>query len=222
MNFNSNNEYKTISYYDGYNNGDYQNIISSTRTSYFDIINNLSKSKLNSTVETNFTIKHKKTKSQNLNVNFSNNLKQFVRENTENEENNYSDNSNEENDKSKNIIENDKANENEIEISKKKKENTNKINLKTLTKSQSIKKSRNHNSMMMNEPLVLSFKPNSFRKSVMVNQNNNNQYYKDISTRMNKKMKKLHEIQMEEDINNLYEEVKKKILKKVKMKYTII
>ncbi len=210
MNFNSNNEYKTISYYDGHNNGDYQNIISSTRTSYFDIINNLSKSKLNSTVETNFTIKHKKTKSQNLNVNFSNNLKQFVRENTENEENNYSDNSNEENDKSKNIIENDKANENEIETFKKKKENMNKINLKTLTKSQSIKKSRNHNSMMMNEPLVLSFKPNSFRKSVMVNQNNNNQYYKDISTRMNKKMKKLHEIQMEEDINNLYEEVKKK------------
>ena len=121
MNFNSNNEYKTISYYDGYNNGDYQNIISSTRTSYFDIINNLSKSKLNSTVETNFTTKHKKTKSQNLNVNFSNNLKQFVRENTENEENNYSDNSNEENDKLKNFIENDKTNENEIEISKKKK-----------------------------------------------------------------------------------------------------
>ena len=62
---------------------------------------------------------------------------------------------------------------------------------------------------MINKHQILSFPQNCFRRSSM-NKKNNDIHYKDISTRMNKKLKTILDKQKEVDLNNLYEEVKKK------------
>ena len=227
LNYNSdNNTYRTISYFDG-NNNDYQNIISSTKTSYFDIYNS-AKSKLNTTNDTNYTFKHKKNKSHNLNINFSNNLKNFVSENTESEESSNNNINNNEDNQFKTIEtfsnENDKLNINNINENKDNNNiknisinnniNLNNKNNKILISSQSIigNKSRNHKSVFMNEPFTFNFSPNSFRRTSALNQIqiHNDKDYKDISSRMNRKIKKRLKIEMESDLNKLYENIKKK------------
>ena len=241
LNYNSdNNTYRTISYLDG-NNNDYQNIISSTKTSYFDIYNN-TKSKLNSTNDTYYTYRHKKNKSHNLNTHFSNNLKNFVSENTESEEssnnnnnnvdnqfktietvsndynkidnNNINDNKDDNKIDNNNKINDNKDNNNIKNIPINKIENLNNKNNKNLISSQSNigKKSRNHKSFLMNEHLIYTFSPNSFRRTSALNQIqlHNDKDYKDISKRMNQKIKKKLKIEMENDLHKLYENVKKK------------
>ena len=236
LNYNSdNNTYRTISYFEG-NNYDYQNIISSTKTSYFDIYNS-TKSKLNSTNDTNFTFRHKKNKSHNLNTHFNNNLKNFMSQNTESEE---SSNNNENEDNQFKTIEtvsndynkvdinnlNDNKGKNTININNinENKGNNNitnipinqnkNLNNKNLISSQSNigKKSRNHKSFLMSDHLIGSFSPNSFRRTSVLNQfqNHNDKYYKDISTRMSKKISKRLKNEMENDLNKLYENMKKK------------
>ena len=178
MNLNYDSDGKTISIFNR-TGSDYNNIISSTRTSYFDV-NFLTKSKFNSTQETNFTNFHRKTNSYGTNINFNYNINKLI---------------------------NEKDEEKEEEKTEEKKEEE-----KSLKKSKSnfFKKSRNRNSMIMiNKHQILSFPQNCFRRSSM-NKKNNDIHYKDISTRMNKKLKTILDKQKEVDLNNLYEEVKKK------------
>jgi hypothetical protein len=64
----------------------------------------------------------------------------------------------------------------------------------------------------MNEPFTFNFSPNSFRRTSALNQIqiHNDKDYKDISSRMNRKIKKRLKIEMESDLNKLYENIKKK------------
>ena len=196
-NYEFDNQMKTMSLLSG-NFSDYQNIISSSRSSYIDI-NNLTKSKFNSTQETNFTF-HKKNISLNNNQkdnNTYNLINKYVNDNKINDNKTVK---NDEENNEENIKENDmQKNKNNIEI-----------NNNELTKSQTNfhKKSRNHKSMIvLNDTHLIHFSSNTFRrKSVMEKTKDIN--YKDINSRMNNKIKSILNEQKKADIKILYEKIK--------------
>lgn len=196
-NYEFDNQMKTMSLLSG-NFNDYQNIISSSRSSYIDI-NNLTKSKFNSTQETNFTF-HKKNNSLNNNQkdnNTYNLINKYVNDNKINDNKTVK---NDEENNEENIKENDiQKNKNNIEI-----------NNNELTKSQTNfhKKSRNHKSMIvLNDTHLIHFSSNTFRrKSVMEKTKDIN--YKDINSRMNNKIKSILNEQKKADIKILYEKIK--------------
>ena len=196
-NYEFDNQMKTMSLLSG-NFSDYQNIISSSRSSYIDI-NNLTKSKFNSTQETNFTF-HKKNNSLNNNQkdnNTYNLINKYVNDNKINDNKTVK---NDEENNEENIKENDmQKNKNNIEI-----------NNNELTKSQTNfhKKSRNHKSMIvLNDTHLIHFSSNTFRrKSVMEKTKDIN--YKDINSRMNNKIKSILNEQKKADIKILYEKIK--------------
>ena len=192
------------------NFSDYQNIISSSRSSHID---NLTKTKFNSTQETNFTF-HKKNNSLNknqLNNNAFNLISNYVNDNKKNENNeekSYED-KNDEDKKEENIIENDiKTIKNDIEI------NNNINNILNKSQSNFNKKSRNHKSMMLiNDSHTINFPSNTFRRqSVMEKAKDIN--YKDIDSRMNIKIKAILNEQKKKDIKILYEKIKTKTFDK--------
>ena len=206
-NYDFDNQMKTMSILSR-NLSDYQNVISSSRSSYIDM-NNLTKSKFNSTQETNFTF-HKKNISYNnnqINNNIYNLISNNVNENKinknnkekNNEEKNY-DEKNEEN-----IKENDtKTIKNYIKI------NNNENNILTRSISNLNKKSRNHKSMMLiNDTQIINFPSNTFRRKSGIDKRKDINY-KDINTRMNIKLKTILDKQKKIDTKILYETIKTK------------
>ena len=185
-NYDFDNQMKTMSILSR-NLSDYQNVISSSRSSYIDM-NNLTKSKFNSTQETNFTF-HKKNISYNnnqINNNIYNLISNNVNENKinennkekNNEEKNYDDKNEE------NIKENDSNTiKNYIEI------NNNENNILTRYISNLNKKSRNHKSMMLiNDTQIINFPSNTFRRKSGIDKKKDINY-KDLNTRINIKLK---------------------------------